>query len=310
MTIYRYNVKSMFRHGFNLAKLKREISDDLTIKKPLVNITNNIKHPYIILIEIRGMLNIREVNKLNDILKRHTYVNPNQQHTIIPTNNQTHKPTINHTINHTMRPRSGPCDATKNKNTRFINNNNSVSGIVTTLEDIVIDGANNMVNIDGYNGINIGNNTSNGPINIATTENTRNITVGNITTGTNIAIRYGGSLSFSQYNEFALPGDTEIYLDFGGILCSVIYGNPQENTTIVLPNAINIIYYDDDIQINDGFDFSLINLSATSSYTLITDESFTMIGSAVVEPSKSAFFRLKVSLIAENAETCTLFRIA
>jgi|SRR5579872_2832829 len=284
MTIYRYNIKSTFKNGFSFEKLKSEIMTNSIIKKPLLNITNDQRHPYIMMMEFDGLLNIKEINELGMVLRRHSYGNQ-------------------------IEP-GLPVTPTSNNAVTTLITGKSVSGITTTLEDIIINSTNQTANIDGYNGVNIGNNVSNGGVNIATSQNTSNVNIGNTVIGTNIAIRYGGFLCFSQYNETVLSSDTSIDIDFGSILSSIIYGNPTGNTTLNIPNATSIVYYQNNIQPNDAYDFSIINLSSNFAYSLNTDQSFVVIGNIIVNPNTSGLFRIKVTSNTPRAEACTLFRLS
>ena len=196
MTIYRFTVRSTFKRGFNFTKIMNEVLSNPRIKKPIINITNDRDHPYIMMIEFKGFLNVKEVSELNVLLRHHRYESPATSAA------QTHSAT-SATPTTTSVPTTTSTKLIAPPN--FADpNNNSVSGILTTLEDIVVNSSNGMLSIDGYSGIDIGNITSNGPVNIATTSNTREISIGNSTSGTNVSIRYGGSLSFTQYNETVL----------------------------------------------------------------------------------------------------------
>jgi hypothetical protein len=309
--IYKVNLKIVFKHGFNLAKLDHEIRLNNHINKPLINITNDRRHPYILLLSFDGILNIREIAEFNLVLKNHVYgpqTPSNRRNNISKTYNY-HKTLIdskNQKTDKFVLPIKGDLD------NNFIRPGgvDSVSGIYVTLEDIILYSENNAIYLDGNTGVNIGNAASNAPVNIATSSNSRDINIGNTTTGTNIAIRYGGSLSYTQYNEIVLPTDSTINIDFGMIISGILYGTPISDTDIVLPSAQEIVFSGDNIQQNDGYDFSIVNLSSTFSYTLTNDPSITVIGSLIIDPNSSGFYRIKVTNTTFGSETCTLFKLS
>ncbi|QGR53715.1 hypothetical protein [Moumouvirus maliensis] len=148
---------------------------------------------------------------------------------------------------------------------------------------------------------------SGGNIYLGTASIARDIIIGNTTNGTNLFLRNGNAHVISQRNEVALSDTPVINLTIPNILSRILYGSPTSNTTLNLPTAANIISLINNIQVNDAFDFSIINQSSTSIYTL---SGSTIIGNAQIIPNTSGLFRLKITNITSGTEAFIVYRIA
>lgn len=117
-----------------------------------------------------------------------------------------------------------------------------------------------------------------------------------------------------QITETLLPTTSTITLLPTDLITGILYGTPTINTTIVLPNASDIVSYFPTISVYDSIEFSIINNSATNivtsiSYTLIIGTGGTLIGNQTIGYAKSGLFRLKLTNTTSGSESYLIYRI-
>lgn len=153
------------------------------------------------------------------------------------------------------------------------------------------------VNIDsGTGGIAIGNNSPNGEIHIANTANSKTLIIGNTTGSTKIFLRRGtGGIIQTQPQETTIVGSATI--TSAEILTSIIVSDAGPSN-LSLPTATDMVSAIPGSINNDSIDFSIINIDATFSVTLVPSTGGTIIGSNVVPLSSSGSFRLRIDNIA------------
>ena len=149
------------------------------------------------------------------------------------------------------------------------------------------------INIDsGTGGIAIGNNSPNGEIHIANTANSKTLIIGNTTGSTKMFLRRGtGGIIQTQPQETTTAGSTTLTAD--QLLTSIIVADAGPSN-LTLPTATDMVNAIPSAINNDSIDFSIINIDATFSATLLPDTGGTLIGSGIVPLSSSGSFRLRI----------------
>lgn len=148
---------------------------------------------------------------------------------------------------------------------------------------------------------------SGGDIYFATAAVARNIFMGNVATNTNLYNRYGTAKITTQPNEFAIPVSAIVNLTVANLLAGILHGTPSP-TTLTLPTPVTIIGSIPNLIINDSLDFTIINQSASATYTIDAGTQ-NIIGSAIINPLTSASFRIKILNIFVGTEAYIVYRI-
>lgn len=146
---------------------------------------------------------------------------------------------------------------------------------------------------------------SGGDMFIGTAGVARAILLGNNTAGTYQIHRWDYTKIEHQGFEFAL-GDADALLTIGQLFTQILTIPPTAARTLTLPTAASIIAGVSIFQVNDSFDFHIINTGSDTA-TLAANTGNTIVGSAVVGAGSSAHFRVRITNLASS---CTIYRLA
>jgi len=186
-------------------------------------------------------------------------------------------------------------------------------GNATSSTSIVID--------SGTGGISIGNNANSGEIQIGDVTTAKTITIGNHTGTSRLFTRFGTGGLIKHQAEAESLSNANATLALSQLLVGILQGTPTANRTLTLPTAVAIVSGITGIEINDCFDFTIINQSTAvnaasfiiamgSGGTLVGDDSVhaiaNLLGTAI--DSGSGTFRLRITNITASSEAYTVYR--
>ena len=165
----------------------------------------------------------------------------------------------------------------------------------------------------GTFGLFIGNDANGGGIYIGTIANDKTINIGNSSTFSRVFMRYGegGGLIKHQNTAVWIPdADTTIFTSH--LLNGILGGTLTAPRQLLLPTAATLVTSIPGIEVNDAIDFSVINRSATGSFTVVPGTGGFVDGNAVVDAvtDKSGLFRIQITNITAGTEAYTIYRIA
>lgn len=121
----------------------------------------------------------------------------------------------------------------------------------------------------------------------------RTISIGNAVAGTRIFNRYGTAGFISHQENPPELLDSDATLTTAQLLLQILIITPTSTRTLTLPDVSDVGSTIPGIQFNDSFDFSIINLSSTSSLTVVPAGSNSLTGSNTVLPTITGKFRLR-----------------
>lgn len=174
----------------------------------------------------------------------------------------------------------------------------------------------------GTGGINIGGNSSPGEIHIGNTAVAKSMFIGNNTAGSRVFYRHGsGGLYQNQPAPTALA-DSNNAISVGALITGILVGTPTADRTQTLPDADTIVSTISGIQVDDSFDFHLINNSVTddAEWVVTAGTGGSIEGNPNVSPrenvinsyknSGSSWFRLRMTNVTASSEAYTVYRLS
>ncbi|XWV26696.1 hypothetical protein QJ857_gp0361 [Tupanvirus soda lake] len=190
MATYEYSLSQDFPNGINAALLDTQIRNDTTIQKFLFSIVT-VESQDTVYITFDSSLTPAEETALDNIIAAHMNTSPGSNVVI-------QSPAADSSAIQILATdpaggiiiQSGQGGININTTNTFSVNSGAESNITVTNGNLVLDSTNSLTNIDGYSGINIGNNTNNGPVNIGTNAQ-RNINIGNTNGSTGVFVNTG-----------------------------------------------------------------------------------------------------------------------
>ena len=191
MSDYTYTKSVSFPNGVDVALLDSQIRNDTTIKKFLFSI---VESETTVVISFDFPLSTAEKTALDNIVAAH--VPPVGFSNLVLSTPAADSSAIQLVTTNAaggILIQSGTGGIRLVTTNAFLVNAAAESGITTTGGDLNLRSSNALARINGLAGINIGNEPSNGPVNIATSLNQRQINIGNPTGNTGVAIFTGTS---------------------------------------------------------------------------------------------------------------------
>jgi hypothetical protein len=163
---------------------------------------------------------------------------------------------------------------------------------------------------------------SGGDILVGTSAIARNVIIGNNTGSTMLVHRWGTNGHIINQTTGTLLADTDATFTISQLLLCIFYGTPTANRTLTLPTAAFAVAGVNYVQVNDAFDFTIINQSSnvnSANYVLATDTGGSMVGNNVVYAttnvsstyftSGSATFRLQFTNVTSGSEAYIVYRL-
>lgn len=193
-----------------------------------------------------------------------------------------------------------------------VGSNTTTIGNITSTSSVIIN--------SGTGGINIGGNNSTGEINIGNTAIAKTLVIGNNTSGTRTFNRYGSGGNYITQPAHTSLSDSNNAISLGALLTGILTGTPTADRTQTLPDASTIVNNISGIQVDDSFDFHVINKSTTddAEWIIAMGSGGTMEGNPNVSPkenvinsyknSGSSWFRLRITNITPSSESYTVYR--
>ena len=165
----------------------------------------------------------------------------------------------------------------------------------------------------GTYGLTIGNDANPGGIYIASINTDKTVTIGNSSTFTRIHLRYGeggGLIKKQSPAVFISDADTNILT--AHLLNGILAGTLTTTRQLLLPTAATLVASIPGVEVNDCFDFSVINRSNVGGFTIVPDTGGSVDGNNFVDAviDKSSQFRLCVTNIGAGTETYVIYRMS
>lgn len=175
----------------------------------------------------------------------------------------------------------------------------------------------------GTGGLTIGNDANSGEIQIGNVSQDKSIIVSNNSSNTRLVTRWGNSGNIKHQPAESTFGDFNNAASMFNVRSQILTVPPTADRTMTLPDASTVVGDWSGTQVNDCFDFSIINNSTdanAANVTVVMGSGGTAVGDMVVRSrsntandfytSGSGLFRLRVTNITASSEAYTVYRLA
>ena len=209
MTTYTYSINEYFPNGVNTGQLSSEILNDTIIQTLLYSVVIDPNDSNSLLITFASALSSAELTELNAIIAAYVPTPVGEKLLLISTIADPQAITIEASnVVGGIYMESGTGGIAMTTTNSFTVTSGGETSINVTNGNLILNSTNALTNVDGYSGINIGNNANGGPININTATqrvvnigNTLGTTSVNTNTGTggfNVNTASGGAISLNS----------------------------------------------------------------------------------------------------------------
>lgn len=357
-TTYNYSLSSDFPGGINPSQLIEEINTDSVISNQLpsttctnVNIFTQNDSVEIIFTQALTMASLNELN--NVVIPNHVPVTNPNNFTVDQTGFIVLDSSLadNRAIQIRASNLAGGIDVDVGNGGFTLDSTNTISfngqaesNFTVTGGNLILNSTDALVNINGGNGINIGNENVNQPVNISTSGE-RVTTIGNTNgnsrvdingaTGINLNTPGTGSINsgsggmlistsgtlFQRSSAFtsgirtqpleANLMNSDILLTMNQLLTGLLIGTPTtSDRTLTLPTAADSVSGLGGVSNNDSFDFTIINNGGTTNLILASNTGITLIGNNVIPPDTSFHFKFVYRNVNPSSEAVTIYRLS
>jgi len=162
----------------------------------------------------------------------------------------------------------------------------------------------------GTGGLALGCNANSGDILIGDTTNSKTVVVGNNTGTSALFNRFGTSGIIKTQLGDTSYSDGDQTATISHLLTGILRMTPSTTRTITLATASNVVSGVSGSEVNDSFDFSVINEDSTNNIDITSGTGGTEIGNMTILADSSGLFRVRITNITASSEAYTIYRLS